>query len=170
MNSKLFFATTALCLLFGGMRSYAADAPANNQNQAQTKKPPVSLRVNPAFCAQMVAYQEPAGVEYQPGVDVHGKPVAPADINPPSIAPDVKSFSFPLNIDLAEYLGIAQPAGIEGKMNLGTIGYENGHVTFNGTPVGGKAEAAMEDLCRQQAQPSKPSDEKQEKPSAAPSP
>ena len=32
-------------------------------------------------CDRMVAYQQPPGVEYQPGVDAHGQTVVPADLN-----------------------------------------------------------------------------------------
>jgi len=36
--------------------------------------------IDPAACQALVNYHEPSGVEYQPGVDVDGHYVAPADL------------------------------------------------------------------------------------------
>jgi hypothetical protein len=97
----------------------------------------------------MVAYQpDPVnGPDYKPGVDVHGKPVVEADINPsPVKAPD--TISFDLTVDLAKYAGIAVPAGTEAKATIGAVTVDKaGHMTFNGKPMEGDAEAALRELC-----------------------
>ena len=122
---------------------------------AETKTP----ELDPKVCQQMVAYQPDAvnGAEYKPGVDVHGKPVVEADITPNVVAmPDKVSFN--VTVDLANYLGIAGPVGLENEAVLGKIEVDKaGHVTFNGKPLEGDAEAALRELCA--PKPPKPTTE-----------
>ena len=113
---------------------------------ADEKKPP---ELDPKVCQQMVTYQpDPMnGADYKPGVDVHGKPVVEADINPsPVEIPD--TISFDVTVDLALYAGIAVPTGTEQKASVGTVTVDKeGHMTFNGKPMEGSAEAALRELC-----------------------
>lgn len=114
---------------------------------ADEKKAPPEL--DPKVCQQMVAYQpDPVnGADYKPGVDVHGKPVVEADINPsPIVVPDTISFN--LTVDLAKYIGISTPSGLEGEAVMGKVEVDKtGHVTFNGQPLEGSADAALRNLC-----------------------
>ncbi|MBI3440425.1 MAG: hypothetical protein HY052_01240 [Proteobacteria bacterium] len=99
-------------------------------------------------CQYLTAYQPKVDGDagYKPGVDAHGKPVMEADITPAVIQPPEKT-RFDLTVDLAKYMGIAVPAGFEGKANMGTITVERGQVKFNGKPLEGDAEAALKALC-----------------------
>lgn len=122
---------------------------------AAEKKAPVP-ELDPKVCQQMVAYQpDPVnGADYKPGVDVHGKPVVEADINPPVIGVSDK-VSFDLTVDLAKYMGIQAPVGLEGEAVMGKIVIDKqGHVTFNGQPLEGPAEAALRELCAPKPAPS----------------
>jgi hypothetical protein len=105
--------------------------------------------LDPKVCQQMVSYQPEAGkgADYKPGVDVHGKPVVEADVTPNVIKlPDTISFN--VTVDLARYLGLAAPTGLEGEAVMGKIEVDKtGHATFNGQPLEGNAEAALRELC-----------------------
>jgi hypothetical protein len=97
-------------------------------------------------CRYLTAYQPAPGVEYQPGVDVRGKPVVEADITPSVIQPPEK-YSFALTVDVAKYIGLTEPTGVLGEAKMGTITVEGGKVRFNGKPLEGDAEAALVALC-----------------------
>ncbi|MBI1216425.1 MAG: hypothetical protein GC185_11495 [Alphaproteobacteria bacterium] len=147
---NILIAAGAACLF--SLPAFAAD-------KEQAAKTP---EIDPAFCSRMVTYQEPPGVEYQPGVDVHGNPVVEPDLNPSPIKmPDTVTFD--LTVDTAQYLGLTAPAGLEGKMKIGTIAMKDGHVTFNGQPLEGQAEATLRNICAQQEKDA-PKKEDAEKP------
>ncbi|MGE5503210.1 MAG: hypothetical protein ACM31L_02195 [Actinomycetota bacterium] len=61
----------------------------------------VAVQVTKQDCARLVHYTPSADVAYKPGVDVHGKPVAPADLpgsgNSLNLLPDVLEFNIPIN-------------------------------------------------------------------------
>ncbi len=88
----------------------------------------------PPECRYLPKYEQPAGVAYQPGVDVHGKAVVSADINAaPFQMPDV--ITVPLTVDLIERARDlpGQYEGLEGKGDLGVIEiHKDGLVTYNG--------------------------------------
>lgn len=125
-------------IAIAGLLAYSASA-------AENKTP----ELDPKVCQEMVTYHPDAknGPDYKPGVDVHGKPVVEADITPNVITvPDTVSFD--LTIDLAKYLGMTAPVGLENEASMGKITVDKaGNVTFNGKPLEGNAEAALRDLC-----------------------
>lgn len=116
---------------------------------AAADEPKATPELDPKVCQQMVAYQpDPVnGADYKPGVDVHGKPVVEADLTPNAVtAPDKVSFN--VTIDIARYLGISAPTGLEGEAVMGRIDVDKaGHVSFNGKPLEGEAEATLRALC-----------------------
>lgn len=86
---------------------------------------------NLALCKLLAQHTASPGAAYQPGVDVHGKPVVPADVNAaPSMVPDV--IRIPMTVDLAQRLGTV-PTGMELKANTGMVEiHKDGKVIFNG--------------------------------------
>lgn len=84
-----------------------------------------------AECRALADYQKPPGVDYEPGVDVEGNRVAPADLNAaPFELPDI--MSVPLSVDLAQCLP-DPPGGILGEAPLGFLEvHKNGRVTYEG--------------------------------------
>ena len=98
-------------------------------------------------CQYLTEYQQSDDVEYKPGVDVHGKAVVEADINP-SLVTSPEKFSFDVTIDMAQYLGIAAPMGSEMQGKIGTITVEKGKILFNDKPLEGDAVAALHSLCK----------------------
>lgn len=109
----------------------------------------------PEACRQIAEYQPDPGahVAYEPDVDVHGKPVAGANLkNSPVTAPRVIQFS--IDADVAQYAGIPLPEG----QNLATVGVvevdtQTGDMNFNGKPIEGPALAALKSLCSHPAPP-----------------
>ncbi len=56
-------------------------------------------------CAQVVTYEQPTGVAYEPGVDSAGWAVAPADLTPPPLtAKDFSNVTIGLDIPVGNYL------------------------------------------------------------------
>lgn len=86
----------------------------------------------PPECRLLPEHRPSADVAYQPGVDVHGKAVVPADLNAsPMAVPD--TVVVPLTIDLAQRLNNPPVSGAKFDANLGYLEIEkSGRVTHNG--------------------------------------
>ncbi len=117
--------------------------------QAKEKKKEAELVVPEKECQYLISYETPKGVEYESGVDVHGKPVMEADITPTVVKPPEK-YSFDISVDVAKYIGLTTPQGVLGEAKMGTVTVEKGRVAFNGNPLEGDAEAALKALCADQ--------------------
>lgn len=132
------FVPSVLCLLLLSTEAYAA-----------------SPQVDPRLCQSLVQYTPSADVAYQPGVDVHGKPVTPADLpgNPTIVLPD--KINIPLTMNMAKLLNLnttsfpnsALGAGTEAQ--LGTITVEGNKVSFNGQPLTSDQQDKLAVLCMQ---------------------
>lgn len=86
-----------------------------------------------ALCRILADHESAKGVAYQSGVDVHGKPVVPADYNNggQSMVPDV--VKIPLTVDLAKRLNGPLPAGTQLEAVTGNLEIrKDGSVTYNG--------------------------------------
>ncbi len=112
---------------------------------AQTDAP--TIRIDPAACRYVARHQPSADVEYKPGVDVHGKPVAPADL-PESYAIELpKSIDIAITADIARRFGIATNNLYRGEAQIGTVTVQGSQVLFNGKPMQSAAEADLIALC-----------------------
>ncbi|OIN86416.1 MAG: hypothetical protein AUJ12_05555 [Alphaproteobacteria bacterium CG1_02_46_17] len=125
MNKTLFF-MPVLSVLLIGQGAYAAD---------QTDGLSSSMAVAKVICEKHFVADD---VNYKPGVDVDGNPVAPADISAPPI--DVPEYmEVPLSIDLAQVIKIPMADTIEMKPVLGNLKlYKDGHVEYNGQDISDK--------------------------------
>lgn len=116
--------------------------PAAAQNQ--------KIEVTDQDCRKIVTYVTPPNVNYQPGVDVYGRPVAPADLNPSSVEVP-QTLVMDVNIDLRKYgVPSSSPLLLPG-VSMGKISIEDSgrRVYFNGQPLGDTEQKAVADLCRQ---------------------
>lgn len=88
----------------------------------------------PPECRILKQHKPSADATYQPGVDVHGKPVVPADINAaPPMGLDGQTMVVPLSIDLAQRLQNLNIAGLDMKGTLGFLEVGPGsRVRYNG--------------------------------------
>jgi hypothetical protein len=128
-------------------QAQSATGGASAQNSASAP-PRIEVRVDSTACQSLIEYKEPAGVEYQPGVDAKGRHVAPADLNG---VPDIKlpdSIDVPLTLDVLENSGVTVPEGMEGKASLGKLTFKGNAVYLNGQRLGGRDTAALEQACR----------------------
>jgi len=120
-----------LPLLVGG--AAAADAPA---------------RLAAADCAQLVRHVPAPDVAYRPGVDVHGRPVAPADLDAAEVTiPDTVLVL--ITLDLQERFGIpANSVLFEGNAGIGVVAVEGDRVTFNGQELTDPEARALAAACQ----------------------
>lgn len=93
--------------------------------------PVVAQVIEYAECRTLAEYIPQAGVNYEPGVDVNGNPVVPADLNAAPIEmPDV--MAIPLSFDLAQRLP-DPPQGMRADASVGFLEvYKDGRVVFQG--------------------------------------
>jgi hypothetical protein len=97
----------------------------------------------------------PEGVDYVAGVDVHGKAVAPADLNSGG-AGILDPIILPIDINLAERYGLALPAGAELKPTIANIKiFQNGDIEYNGVNISKKIYTACENLPQSEAEEAK---------------
>lgn len=92
---------------------------------------------DPSFevlCRTLPDYQPEsgaAGADYVPGVNVHGTPVAPADLGP-SLNAGMDVINIPVSIDLIERFGLSVPIGSELKPDVASIAvHRDGRVSYN---------------------------------------
>jgi hypothetical protein len=106
--------------------------------------------VTSADCAALTAHVPMPGVDYVPGVDVHGKSVAPADlpggagIEPPAFV------HIPITIDLAARFGIPATSDLfkaEAYAGSARVSLKDGRAWFNGKPLGSEEQHALSRLC-----------------------
>lgn len=86
------------------------------------------------LCHHAVAHTPLSDVAYQPGVDVDGNAVTPADADTgDQNIIKTTTIQIPLTVDLAQWLGITAPAGTRMETVIGLIEMnEKGDVLFNG--------------------------------------
>lgn len=102
------------------------------------------VRLSSADCARVVAHIAEPSASYQPGADVLGRPVTPADLSPPAqVLPP--TLGFVLSVELARRLNL--PGALKGDLPLGIVTIENNQLLFNGRPIGGDAEAQLAAAC-----------------------
>lgn len=109
------------------------------------------LTVSEGDCARLARHYPTDDVTYQPGRDVHGKPVVPADLNPAGglILPD--AVVIPIELDLFERYGIpANKANFKGDVFIGEVVVDvaTGRAIFNGQPLQSDAEAELAARCQ----------------------
>jgi len=137
-NGKTYFMVMAILL--------------GSLSQAQASNTPA---VDPALCQALVKHTPDADVAYQPGVDVHGNAVAPADL-PGS--PQLKlpsKINIPLTLNLAKTLNLNTSSypynqlGTGTEAQLGTLTVEGDKVTFNGQSLSDDQQDKLAVLCMQ---------------------
>lgn len=125
--------------LMAGVPAGAAEAPAQ-----------VPVVLDPRACLMLIEPPGTSGAEYRPGVDVHGRPVTPAE--GPAGRPDYglpEDIVINLQIDVAERLGLGGGGTLyEPKAQLGTITVRDGVVRLNGVPLNARGQEELRDACR----------------------
>jgi len=94
------------------------------------------------LCQFWALHKGPSSAAYQPGVDVHGNPVVPADLNAqmPDLPPS--RITFPITIDMAEQLNIPVPQGTTLDTNMGMVEvYTDGRILYKGQDMSTQAQS-----------------------------
>ena len=110
-----------------------------------------TIVVDSATCRALVAHVPAADVAYRPGVDVQGRRVAGADLEPSSPPVLAREFSFDLQVDLAgrvpAHSRLFEPALTVGRITMTA----DGRFAFNGQPLGDPERVAIAELCARRA-------------------
>ena len=94
-----------------------------------------SVPVSVADCQRLVRHQPRADVEYQPGVDVHGKAVVPADLGGGYQMKMPETIDIQIGIDLADRLALRDSR--KTQQSSGGQGLQRKVMPFSGTaPLG----------------------------------
>ena len=91
---------------------------------------------------------ETGGADYQPGVDVHGRPVAPADVAGTVRIEPPKVLEFPVTIDVARRAGFAPRGPYEANLTVAKVRIEGNRVFINDQPVNPDDSAELIAACR----------------------
>lgn len=132
----------------------AVSVAALAQTPAQPPTPtPAPIRATSADCRRVLTEHRPApDVAYQPGVDVRGRPVVGADLNPAPQFQVPDTVAFDIAVDLKKY-GIAATSPLfQPNFKLGEVRMDvaSGRVLYNGQPLGNPELEALREACRAQ--------------------
>ncbi len=132
----------------------AVSVAALAQTPAQPPTPtPAPIRATPADCRRVLTEHRPApDVAYQPGVDVRGRSVVGADLNPAPQFQVSDTVAFDIAVDLKKY-GIAATSPLfQPNFKLGEVRMDvaSGRVLYNGQPLGNPELEALREACRAQ--------------------
>lgn len=149
---KTLRAGLAACLLV------LAAGSASAQSQAQLPGPiqltPDAARDRPVIdlsvCQRLTRHVPAADVEYRPGVDVNGRPVAPADLPGTAGAQPPIPIDLPLSVDLARRMGIALPSVpfLPDDVTAVWLSVVGDRLYLNGQPIDPGAEERLYAYCR----------------------
>jgi hypothetical protein len=112
--------------------------------------------LEPSLCQAVVRHTPRADVTYQPGVDVNGNAVEPADVpgSPQMQLPN--KIEFPVTVSLARVLNLdttkfpKTQIGPGTEAWLGTLSVEGNDATFNGKPLTDAQQSNLSVLCMKQ--------------------
>lgn len=133
-------------LLIGGA-GFAISTVASTVSAAE---PVVIISKND--CALLVAHQPSPDVAYQPGVDVNGRPVVPADLpGSPQIAIP-EDIAIDITVDIQRRYGLSNNSPMfRPEVRVGTVIVKpDGSATFEGQPLTSPEQQALSSLCQTQ--------------------
>ncbi|PCI32337.1 MAG: hypothetical protein COB54_07505 [Alphaproteobacteria bacterium] len=115
-----------------------------------------TLYVSVDSCRILTRHIPTDDVSYKPGVDVRGRPVAPADLSPALDLGLKDKISFQLILDVAKesrrsadtQQQFQDHPGLEGRINLGRIEIKQGQVTLDGKPLASQHQIELTEFCK----------------------
>ncbi len=107
------------------------------------------VTISRADCDRLVEHKPAPDVAYQPGVDVNGRPVAPADLDGGIQITLPETIRIPIEVDLFDRFGIPANRDLfEADAEVGVVTYTDGRAYFNGQPLQDEAAAELSALCQ----------------------
>jgi len=112
------------------------------------------VAVSKRDCDRLVEYRQPPGVEYQPGVDAHGRPVAPADLGGGYNIKVPEIIVIPIEVLIQDRFHIPANSVLwDAKAQVGTVIVKGDQVYYEGQLLGDPETAALAALCQEQYPP-----------------
>ncbi len=111
-----------------------------------------TVEITRADCSQLVKHVPAPDVAYQPGVDVDGNPVAPADLVGGYQVALPESIVIPITVLLQERFGIPANSVLykgEALIGVATVSLDGERVTFNGQTLTSPEAQALSAACQQ---------------------
>ena len=107
-----------------------------------------TLTISEADCRLLTRHEPAPDVAYQPGVDVHGRAVAPADLGGHVPIEIPSTFTIDIDVFLAERLGIpANKKNYFPEANIAVVTVAGNEVRFNDQPLGNLQQDAIAAAC-----------------------
>jgi len=110
-----------------------------------------TIKIARSDCDLLVDYVQGPDVAYQPGVDVDGRPVAPADLPGGWQVRLPEVISIDITRERLERFGLSRQSRLfEAEAFIGVVDIDlaNGHVRFNGADLSDPETRALAALCR----------------------
>ena len=109
------------------------------------------LRVTESDCANIIKHIARPDVTYQPGVDVRGNAVRPADVDGGNDLGLSGEYRITIEVDTADRLGIpADPNRYDADVQVGDVVVDQaGNISFNGKPLGDRHQQDIARHCRE---------------------
>lgn len=111
-----------------------------------------AVQIKREDCAQLVKHVPDADVEYQPGVDVDGNPVAPADLDGGYQITLPEVIEIPITVLLQERFGIPANSVLykgEAEIGVAEVSLDGEKVTFNGQELTSPEARALATSCQE---------------------
>lgn len=108
------------------------------------------IAISERDCERLVNHEPAPDVTYQPGVDVHGRPVAPADLDGGNglKLPDV--IYIPIEVFVKDKYNIpANSVLFNARAQVGVVEVRGDRVYYEDQLLGDPEVAALEDACRE---------------------
>ena len=108
-----------------------------------------TVTITRADCARLVEHVPGPDVAYQPGVDVYGREVAPADLGGAPRIELPETILIDIEVDLQARFGTPENEVLfDPDAEMGWVVYQDGRFTFNGQPLQDEAEAELAARCQ----------------------
>ena len=107
-----------------------------------------TVTISKEGCRQLVRHRPDADVAYQPGVDVNGNPVVPADLGGGSPIQMPEVISIDIGFELDEKYGFGSGGRYSGSSKIGTVTVRDGEVFYNGHRLDDAGQTAIAAACR----------------------
>lgn len=111
-----------------------------------------AIEITRADCSRLVKHVPAPDVAYQPGVDVHGKPVAPADLDGGYQLALPRVIRIPITVLLEDRFGIPANSVLykaEAEIGVAEVDLVDGRVTFNGRDLATAEAQALSAACQE---------------------
>lgn len=111
-----------------------------------------AIAITTTDCARLVKHVPAPDVEYQPGQDVHGRPVAPADLDGGYGMNLPETIRIPVTVLLQERFGIPANSVLykaEAEIGVAEVSLDGERVTFNGQALTSPEAQALAATCQE---------------------